>query len=90
MLGMLQMILGRHTITDDSGIPRHLQIFFQDLMGIAPYPDIRTAAVKGLIALAADPTIMLAAHAMWLSRTTPTATAVIVALFHHNVTLSFR
>jgi hypothetical protein len=57
VFGMLQIVFRCDTVTGNTGIARHLQIFFQDLMRIAPDANIRAVAVIGLITLA-GPTIM--------------------------------
>jgi acid stress-induced BolA-like protein IbaG/YrbA len=89
MLCMLQIVFSSDTIADNARVARHLQIFFENLMGIAAHPNIRAVAVERLITLT-HPAAMWATHAMGLALTAPTATANIVALFHHNVTSSFR
>jgi|GEM_PF-5273960 len=57
MFGMLQVVFRCDTVTGNTGIARHLQVFFQDLMRIAPDANIRAVAVIGLITLT-GPTIM--------------------------------
>jgi hypothetical protein len=89
MFGMLQIVFSGDTVTDHAGIAGHLQIFFQDLMGVTTDPDLRAVTVKGLIAFA-HPPAMLTTRAMGLTLAATTATANVVALFHHNVTSSFR
>jgi hypothetical protein len=87
---MLQIVFSSDTVSDNAGITRHLQIFFQNLVGIATYPDLRAVAVIRLIALANPTAVLLTTHAMGLALAAPTTTANVVALFHHNVTSSFR
>jgi hypothetical protein len=90
MFCMLQIIFCRHAIANNTGITRHLQIFFENLMGIATYPRLRAVAVIRLIALAHPTAVLLTTHDMGLALAAPTATANVVALFHHIVTSSFR
>lgn len=87
---MLKIIFSGHTIADNTGIARHLQIFFKNLVGIATYPYLGAVAVIRLIALAHPTAVLLTTHAMRLALAAPTATANVVALFHHIVTSSFR
>lgn len=89
MLCMLQIVFSSDTVSDNAGIASHLQIFFQNLVGISADPNIRPITVVSLIALA-HPTAVLTTHAMRLALAAPTTTANVVALFHHNVTSSFR
>jgi hypothetical protein len=89
MLCVLQIIFSSYTISDNARIARHLQIFFEDLMGIAAHPSVGTIAVERLITLT-HPAAMWATHAVRLALTASTAPANIVALFHHSVTSSFR
>lgn len=48
MLGMLQIILGGDSIAGRGGIARELEIFFINLIGITPNPNLGTIAVESL------------------------------------------
>jgi hypothetical protein len=91
VLSMLEIIFRRDTIADDARITGHLQIFFENLMGIAANPNLWAATVDSLIALTHPPAVLPAtATAMGFTLAASATTANIVALFHHNVTSSFR
>lgn len=76
MVGMLQEILRGDPIARRSRIACELQIFFQDLEGIAPDPHFLPAAIVSL-------TLVLApAHPVGLARTAPAGASVVIVLFH--------
>ena len=91
VLGVLQIIFRCHAIALHAGIARHLQISFENLVGIATNPNLRAATVITLVALAYPPAVLpTTATAMGFTLAAAATTANIVALLHHNVTSSFR
>src|SRR5438128_2315410 len=51
VLGMLIKVLGRDAVAARLGFPRHRDIAFEHLIGVAAYLDARTVAVEGLRAM---------------------------------------
>ena len=78
MVGMLQEVLGGDPVAGRSRIARELQIFFQDLVGIAADPQLLPPALVSLTLVVAAAT-----HSVGLARTASAgASVVIVVLFH--------
>jgi len=78
MVGMLQEILGGNPIAGRSRIACELQIFFQDLVGIAANPQLLPPALVSLTLVVAAAT-----HSVWLARTaSASASIIVIVLFH--------
>jgi hypothetical protein len=77
MVGMLQEILSGDPVAGRSRIARELQIFLQDLVGIAANPQLLPPALVSLTLVVAAAT-----HPVGLARTTSACASVIVVLFH--------
>jgi hypothetical protein len=73
---VLQEVFGGDTIPGGAGIARELEVFFQNLIGIAANPRLVPTALVTL------PFVLAATHAVRLARTTPTRASILVILLH--------
>jgi hypothetical protein len=78
MVGMLQEILGGDAVAGRSRIACELQIFFQDLVGIAANPQLLPPTLVSLTLVVAAAT-----HPVGLARTAPAGASVIVVILFH-------
>jgi hypothetical protein len=85
VIGVLQEILRRHPIAGGAGIAGELEIFLQNLIGVATNARLVAATFVALsLVVAAAATT----HAVRFARTTPTRASIIIVLLHLNVTSS--
>jgi hypothetical protein len=82
MVGVLKKVLCRDPVTGRPRVTRELQILVEHLIGIAPNSEFLPSAVKALAL------IMAAAHPMRFARSPTASAAVVIILFHLNVTSS--
>jgi hypothetical protein len=88
VIGMLQEILRRHAVSGGTGIARELQIFLENLIGVAADPDIRPGAIEGL-PLARHSTVAAMAAMLPAMRFALAATAtptIVVSWSHASIT----
>jgi hypothetical protein len=85
VIGVLQEIFRRHPIAGGAGIAGELEIFFQNLIGVAANACLVAAT---FVALPLVVTAAATTHAVRFARTTPTRASIIIVLLHLNVTSS--
>jgi len=83
MVSMLQEVLSSNPVARGARVARELQVFFEDLVGIAANPQLLPALVSLILVMATA-----AAHPVGLARAPAARASVIVILFHVSVTSS--
>jgi len=82
MVGVLKEILCRDPVSGCPRVARELQVLVEHLIGVAPNPQFLPSAVEALAFIVA------AAHSMRFARSPTASAAVVIILFHLNVTSS--
>jgi hypothetical protein len=82
MVGVLKEILCRDPVSGRPCVARELQVLVEHLIGVAPNPQFLPSAIEALAFIVA------AAHSMRFARSPTASAAVVIILFHLNVTSS--